>query len=49
MRKNVYKESKQKLTLTVTPTVLKWLEEKQTEINATSLSDTLERLARGIT
>lgn len=45
-RKNIYGEKKTKLTLTLTSTAKDWLESKQIELKASSLSDTIERMAR---
>jgi hypothetical protein len=45
-RKKIYGEKKTKLTLTLTQTAKDWLESKQTELKANSLSDTIERMAR---
>lgn len=44
--KTIYGEPKQKTTLSLTETALKWLTQKQVELNANSLSDTLEKMAR---
>jgi hypothetical protein len=46
MRDTSYGEKKEKLNLTVTPTVKKWLRKQQKLLGATSLSDTLEKLSR---
>ncbi len=46
MRDTSYGEKKEKLNLTVTPTVKKWLKKQQKLLGATSLSDTLEKLSR---
>lgn len=45
-RKKIYEETKNKITLTLTATAIAWLETKKAEIHATSISDTIERLAR---
>lgn len=44
--KKIYGEAKRKLNLTLTDTAIKWLEAKQTELTANSLSDAIERMAR---
>lgn len=46
MRDTSYGEKKEKLNLTVTPTVKKWLKQQQKLLGATSLSDTLEKMSR---
>ncbi len=46
MRETSYGEKKQRITLTITPTVKKWLKQQQKRLCATSLSDTLEKMAR---
>ncbi len=46
MRDTSYGEKKEKLNLTVTPTVKKWLKQQQKLLKATSLSDTLEKMSR---
>ncbi len=46
MRDTSYGEKKEKLNLTVTPTVIKLLKQQQKLLGATSLSDTLEKLSR---
>ena len=45
-RKKMYSEPKVKLSLSLTETATKWLEAKQVELTASSLSDVIERLAR---
>lgn len=42
----IYGESKRRFTMTLTKTAIQWLEEKQVEMGANSLSDVIERLAR---
>ena len=44
--KLIYGEPKKKTTLSLTQTAIKWLEEKQVELGANSLSDALEKMAR---
>lgn len=44
--KLIYGEPKKKTTLSLTKTVIKWLEEQQVELGANSLSDALEKMAR---
>lgn len=44
--KKIYNESKRRFTMTLTDTAIKWLEDKQLEIGANSLSDVIERMAR---
>ncbi|WP_460200416.1 hypothetical protein [Scytonema sp. NUACC21] len=44
--KKIYNESKRRFTMTLTETAIKWLEEKQLELGANSLSDVIERMAR---
>lgn len=46
MRNTSYGEKKEKLNLTVTPTVKKWLRQQQKLLGATSLSDALEKMSR---
>ncbi|MGJ5675719.1 MAG: hypothetical protein ACR9NN_19235 [Nostochopsis sp.] len=46
MRDTSYGEKKEKLNLTVTPTVKKWLKQQQKLLGATSLSDALEKMSR---
>lgn len=46
MRDTSYGEKKEKLNLTLTPTVKKWLKQQQKLLGATSLSDTLEKMSR---
>lgn len=43
-----YGEKKVPKRFTITPTALLWLEQKRIELNATSVSDVIERLARNI-
>jgi uncharacterized protein (DUF1778 family) len=45
-RKKIYSESKSKLNLSLTETAIKWLEAKQAQLTARSLSDAIERMAR---
>ena len=45
-RKKIYGESKRRLTLTLTETAIQWLELEQQRIEAGSLSDVIERMAR---
>jgi hypothetical protein len=45
-RKKIYSERKRKVNLSLTETATKWLEEKQLQLTASSLSDVIERLAR---
>lgn len=45
-RKKIYSEPKRSLNLTLTETAIKWLEVKQAQLTASSLSDAIERLAR---
>jgi hypothetical protein len=45
-RKKIYNEPKRRFTMTLTETAIKWLEQKQQEIGANSLSDVVERIAR---
>ena len=44
--KKIYNESKRRFTMTLTDTAIKWLEDKQLELGANSLSDVVERMAR---
>lgn len=44
--KKIYNESKRRFTMTLTDTAIKWLEDKQLELGANSLSDVIERMAR---
>lgn len=44
--KTIYGEGKDKTTLSLTKTAITWLKEKQVELRANSLSDTIERMAR---
>ncbi|BAZ21994.1 hypothetical protein NIES4073_28750 [Kalymmatonema gypsitolerans NIES-4073] len=44
--KKIYNESKRRFTMTLTETAIQWLEEKQAELSANSLSDVIERMAR---
>ncbi len=45
--KKIYGESKRRFTMTLTETAIQWLEWKQQELSANSLSDVIERLTRG--
>lgn len=45
-RKKIYNETKRRFTMTLTQTAIEWLEEKQQELGANSLSDVIERMAR---
>ncbi|MBD2606981.1 hypothetical protein H6G81_21230 [Scytonema hofmannii FACHB-248] len=45
-RKKIYAEPKRRFTMTLTQTAIEWLEEKQIEMLAGSLSDVIERMAR---
>ena len=45
-RKKIYSEAKRRLNLTLTDTAIKWLESRQTQLTASSLSDAIERMAR---
>ena len=45
-RKKIYNESKRRFTMTLTETAIQWLEQKQLELGANSLSDVVERMAR---
>jgi uncharacterized protein YjiS (DUF1127 family) len=44
--KKIYNESKRRFTMTLTQTAIQWLEQKQQELGANSLSDVIERMAR---
>jgi len=44
--KKIYSESKRRFTMTLTETAIKWLEQQKEELNANSLSDVIERMAR---
>lgn len=44
--KKIYNESKRRFTMTLTQTAIEWLEQKQIELGANSLSDVIERMAR---
>jgi uncharacterized protein YjiS (DUF1127 family) len=44
--KKIYGETKRRFTMTLTETAIQWLEKKQEELGANSLSDVVERLAR---
>jgi len=46
MAKNLYDEEKKKVSLTLTKTAVRWLRRRQAELDAISLSDVIERLAR---
>lgn len=45
-RKKIYSEPKRRFTMTLTETAITWLEQKQIEMQAGSLSDVIERMAR---
>lgn len=45
-RKKIYNELKRRFTMTLTETAIQWLEQKQEELGANSLSDVIERMAR---
>ena len=45
-RKKIYNERKRRFTMTLTETAIKWLEQRQIELSANSLSDVIERMAR---
>ncbi|MFB2771216.1 hypothetical protein ACE1AT_18270 [Pelatocladus sp. BLCC-F211] len=45
-RKKIYSEEKRRFTMTLTQTAIKWLEQKQLDMKASSLSDVIERMAR---
>ena len=45
-RKKIYSETKVRLSLSLTETAIKWLEVKQAQLTASSLSDVIERMAR---
>lgn len=44
--KKIYGEKKNQVCLSLTETAVKWLETKQTQLTARSLSDAIERMAR---
>lgn len=44
--KKIYNESKRRFTMTLTDRAIKWLEDKQLEIGANSLSEVIERMAQ---
>lgn len=46
VRKKIYSESKRRFTMTLTNTAILWLEQKQLSMQAGSLSDVIERMAR---
>jgi hypothetical protein len=46
VRKTIYNEPKNKTTLSLTKTALEWLEREREKLNANSLSDALEKMAR---
>lgn len=46
VRKKIYSESKRRFTMTLTETAINWLQKKQMEMQAGSLSDVIERMAR---
>ena len=45
-RKKIYAEEKRRFTMTLTQTAIQWLEQKQIDIKASSISDVIERMAR---
>ena len=45
-RKKIYNESKRQVTMTLTETAIRWLEQEKESIGANSLSDTIEPMAR---
>ncbi|MDB9450569.1 hypothetical protein [Dolichospermum circinale] len=45
-RKKIYAEEKRRFTMTLTQTAVQWLEQKQIDIKASSISDVIERMAR---
>jgi hypothetical protein len=45
-RKKIYSEPKRRFTMTLTETAIQWLEQKQIQMQAGSLSDVIERMAR---
>ncbi len=45
-RKKIYDEEKQRFTMTLTKTAIEWLESQRKTLNANSLSDVIERMAR---
>lgn len=47
-RKKIYEETKRRFTMTLTETAIQWLIAQQKEMNAGSVSDTIERMARNI-
>jgi uncharacterized protein (DUF1778 family) len=44
--KKIYGEKKKQISLSLTKTAVKWLEAKQAQLTARSLSDVIERMAR---
>lgn len=44
--KKIYNESKRRFTMTLTETAIQWLEQKQLELGANSLSDVIERMTQ---
>ena len=44
--KKIYDQPKRRFTMTLTETAIQWLEQKQLELGANSLSDVVERMAR---
>ena len=44
--KKIYGEEKKQISLSLTKTAVKWLEAKQAQLTARSLSDVIERMAR---
>jgi len=45
-REKIYGEDKNRFTMTLTKTAIKWLEEQRKALGANSLSDVIERMAR---
>ena len=45
-RKKIYDEEKNKTTLSLTKTAIDWLEKEREKLNANSLSDAIEKMAR---
>ena len=45
-RKKIYNESKRQVTMTLTETAIRWLEQEKESIGANSLSDTIEHSAK---
>lgn len=44
--KKIYNEPKRRFTMTLTETAIQWLNQKQEDLGANSLSDVIERMAR---